>query len=78
MCGGSCWSAPRASCSYLRVVDVVNLIEDDPLQVPDDVGAAVQHGAGGDGRLTPQWLLSLPTQPTAPEQPRLPEPDPPC
>lgn len=33
---------------YLSVIDIVNLIKDDPLQVPDDVRATVQHGAGGE------------------------------
>ena len=31
---------------YLSIVDVVNLIKDDPLQVSDDIRATVQHGAG--------------------------------
>lgn len=33
---------------YLSIIDIVNLIKDDPLQVPDDVRATVQHGAGGE------------------------------
>ena len=28
----------------LRIVDIVHLVEDDPLDVPDDVSALVQHG----------------------------------
>lgn len=28
----------------LSVIDIVDLIEDDPLNVPDDVSTLVQHG----------------------------------
>ena len=30
--------------AHLRIIDVVNLIKDDPLQITDDIRAIVQHG----------------------------------
>lgn len=30
--------------SHLRIVNVVNLVKDHPLQVPDDLRAVVKHG----------------------------------
>lgn len=41
--GAMRWDAPA---THLGIVDIVDFIKDDPLEIPDDVGAAVQHGAG--------------------------------
>lgn len=37
---------PCSPSAHLSIVDIVDFIKDDPLQVSDDVGATVQHGAG--------------------------------
>lgn len=45
---------PCSPSAHLSIIDIVDFIKDDPLQVSDDVGATVQHGAGERKlRLTP-------------------------
>ena len=43
-----CVAAPLATerPPHLLVVDVVHLVKDHPLDIADDVGAAVEHRAG--------------------------------
>lgn len=62
---------PGSPGAHLSIVDIVDLIKDDPLQVSDDIRATVQHGAGERRlRLTPRRSIStlllqggsLPTQ----------------
>lgn len=47
--GRKCKGAAAHQAPYLGIIDVVDLIKDDPLQVPDDIRAAVEHGAAEKG-----------------------------
>lgn len=35
---------------HLSIIDVMHLIENDPLQLPDDIGTVVEHRSGAGGR----------------------------